>query len=194
MRPDNGALAAHPEQFEYAPSMAKTIAFAATAAVLLIGAILVVLNFDAVQQAGAEYRGRRARVLAPYFGYILIGLALFFGIWAAVHATRTGTWRMRTGQALKQQSWVLAGDLNEAHQRLATADPRIYLPLPVSRQADAARRRLRVYTVQGAPVTYLTLTAGAGKSEQHLPLITFEGSAHEAFDQVRGRLRKKFRG
>ena len=194
MRPDNGALAAHPEQFEYAPSTAKTVAFAATAAVLLIGAILVVLNFDAVQQAGAEYRGRRARVLAPYFGYILIGLGLFFGIWAALHATRTGTWRMRSGQALKQQSWVLAGDLNEAHQRLATADPRIYLPLPVSRQADAARRRLRVYTVQGAPVTYLTLTAGAGKNEQHLPVITFEGPAHEAFERVRRRLRKPFKG
>ena len=41
---------------------------------------------------------------------------------------------MRNGQALKQKAWVLAGDLEAAHQRLATADPRIYLPLPVSRQ------------------------------------------------------------
>lgn len=194
MRPDNSALAAHPEQFEYAQSTAKTVMFAAVSAALLIGAILVVLNFDAVQAAGADLRGRRSRVLAPYFGYILIGLGLLFGIWAALHATRTGTWRMRTGQALKQQSWVLAGDLNAAHQRLASTDPRIYLPLPVSRQADAARRRLRAYTVEGAPITYLTLTAGAGKNEQHLPVLTFEGPAHEAFQQVRGRLRKSFQG
>lgn len=194
MRPDNGALAAHPEQFEFGQSTAKTVAFATVSAVLLIGAILVVLNFDAVQQAGAEYRGRRARVLAPYFGYILIGLGLFFGIWAAVHATRTGTWRMRSGQSLKQQAWVLAGDLHEAHQRLATTDPRVYLPLPVSRQADAARRRLRAYTVDGTPVTYLTLTAGVGRSEQHLPVIVFEGPAHEAFQRARNRLRKPFKG
>ncbi|WP_147918765.1 hypothetical protein [Ruania zhangjianzhongii] len=194
MRPDNGALAAHPEQFEFGQSTAKTLTFATVSAVLLIGAILVVLNFDAVQQVGADMRGRRARVLAPYFGYILIGLALVFGIWAALHATRTGTWKMRNGASLTQQSWVLAGDLNEAHQRLATADPRIYLPLPVSRQADAARRRLRVYTVDGAPATYLTLTAGVGRNEQHLPVIAFEGPAHEAFQQVKGRLRKPFTG
>lgn len=194
MRPDNGALAAHPEQFEYAQSTAKTVTFAAVSAVLLIGAILVVLNFDAVQEAGAEFRGRRARVLAPYFGYILIGLGLVFGIWAAVHATRTGTWRMRSGQSLKQKVWVLAGDLNEAHQRLATTDPRVYLPLPVSRQADAARRRLRIYTVEGAPTTFLTLSAGAGKNEKHLPVITFQGPAHEAFERVKGRLNKPFKG
>lgn len=97
---------------------------------------------------------------------------------------------MRTGQPLTQQSWVLA----DAHQRLATADPRIYLPLPVSRQADATRRRLRIYTVDGAPTTYLTLTAGAGKSEQHLPVIALEGPAHEALQQVKGRLRRPFRG
>lgn len=194
MRPDNAALAAHPEQFEYAQSNAKTIAFATASAVLLIGAILVVLNFDAVQEAGSELRGRRSRVLAPYFGYILIGLGLVFGVWAAVHATRTGTWRMRNGQALKQKAWVLASDLEAAHQRLATTDPRIYLPLPVSRQADAARRRLRIYTVEGAPVTYLTLSAGAGKNERHLPVITFEGPAHEAFERVKGRLNKPFQG
>lgn len=67
MRPDSGALAAHPEQFEYAQSTAKTVAFATASALLLIGVILVVLNFDAVQQAGDDFRGRRARVLAPYF-------------------------------------------------------------------------------------------------------------------------------
>lgn len=194
MRPDNGALAEHPEHFEYAQSTAKTVTFAAVSAALLIGVILVVLNFDAVQEMGAQSRGRRARVLAPYFAYILIGLGLFFGLWAGLHATRTGTWRMRNGQSLKQKSWVLTGDLHEIHQRLASTDPRIYLPLPISRQADAARRRLRAYTVEGAPTTFLTLTAGVGKNEQHLPLITFEGPAHEAFQQVRGRLGKKFKG
>ncbi|WP_163542084.1 hypothetical protein [Occultella kanbiaonis] len=194
MRPDNGTLAQHPDMFEFVRSPAKTTAFAIITAVLLIVMVLCLINFDAVQEMGENYRGRRSRALAPYIGYIVVGLCAIFAIWAGMHAARTGTWRMRNGQRLKQRAWVVNADLDAVHQRLSTMDPRAYLPMPVSSRSDNARRRLRAYTPEGASVTFLTLTAGVGKNERHLPLITFEGAAHEAFHSVRTRLSKPFKG
>ena len=195
MRPDNAALAQHPDHFDFALSPAKTAAFAAIGVILILIAVVAVFNLEALNEFGEENAsGRRSRALGPYLGYIVAGLGAVFGAWALVHANRTGTWKLASGQPLKQQAWVLHGDMDTAHQRLATTDPSVYLPLPISRRADDLRRRLRAYTPEGMPVTYLTLTMGTGKNERHWPVITFEGAAHEAFQQVRARLGKPYQG
>ncbi|WP_156253544.1 hypothetical protein [Pseudactinotalea terrae] len=195
MRPDNAALAQHPDHFDFALSPAKTAAFAAIGVILVLVAIVAVVNLDAINEFGEENAsGRRSRALGPYLGYIVAGLGAVLGSWALVHANRTGTWKLTSGQPLKHRSWVIQGDMDNAHQRLATTDPRVYLPLPVSRRADELRRRLRAYTPEGIPVTYLTLTMGAGKNERHWPVLTFEGAAHEAFQRSASKLGKPYQG
>lgn len=193
MRPDNGTLAEHPDLFAYTRSPAKTATFAVLAVLLLAGAVICALSFDAVQEFGAGLRGRSGRVLGPYLGYLAPAVLALLALLAGVHASRTGVWTRSDGRALEQQSWALSGDPEMTHQRLATGNPQAYLPLPVTRRDDA-RRRLRAYTVDGAPITYLTVTAGGGKSEAHWPLITLEGPAHQAFQQVRSRLGKPLKG
>lgn len=195
MRPDNGSLAEHPDLFRFVRSNAKTAAFVAIGVVLLGVALAALLNLEALNEFGAENANtRRSRLLGPYLGYIVLGLGAVFGVWAVVHGLRTGTWQLADGQPLKQRSWVLNGDLDNVHQRLATTDPSVYLPLPVTRRSDELRRRLRTYTAEGAPTTYVTVTMGAGNNERHWPLLTFEGPAHQAFQGVSARLGKPYRG
>lgn len=195
MRPDNGSLAEHPDHFAFVRSPAKTTAFLVVGVVLLVVAIAALINLDDLNQWGVENSNtRRSRMLGPYLGYIVIGLAGGFGIWAVIHALRTGTWKTTGGLALSQKAWVLDGDLDSVYQRLATTDPSVYLPLPVTRRSDNLRRRLRAYTPEGSAVTYLTITMGVGNNERHWPLIAFEGAAHEAFQSVSSRLHKPYRG
>jgi hypothetical protein len=196
LRPDNGSLAEHPDHFAFVLSPAKTAAFAAVGTVLLVVAVVALINLGDLNTFGAENAGggRNSRVLGPYLGYIVVGLGAIFGGWALVHAFRTGIWTLADGRALKQRAWVMHGDLDSAHQRLATTDPSVYLPLPVSRRSDNLRRRLRAYTAEGLPVTYLTVTMGVGNNERHWPLLTFEGAAHEAFQRLQSQLGKPYQG
>lgn len=191
LRPDNGALAEHPHTFEYVRSPLRTVLSAIVAVLCAVGVALVLVNFEAVTEWGESYRGRR-QALAPYVGHIAVGLAAALGVSAGVSALTTGVWRLASGEKLSVRQWLLSGDPNEVYQRLATGDPRIYLPLPVNRRADSGRR-LRVYTPRHRPVAYLTVTAGAGTKEHHWPLVTFEGPSRDAFEQVRKRLTKKYR-
>lgn len=194
MRHDNGSLAEHPQHFSFVRSPGKSAAFVVIGAILLVVMVLCILNLDFLQEIGENSRSRRSRMLAPYIGYICIALSGGFGLWALVHAFRTGTWKLADGRALTQKAWVLNGDLDIVQERLATGDPSVYLPLPVTRQSDNLRRRLRAYTPEGMPVTYLTVTMGVGKNERHWPLLTFEGATHEAFTRVSSRLGKPFKG
>lgn len=195
MRPDNGSLAEHPDHFAFVRSPAKTAAFAVLGAVLVVAGLVALFNISEINQWGIETANtRRSRMIGPYLGYLAVGLGVGFGAWALVHAFRTGVWKLTSGQALTQKAWVLNGDLDSVYQRLATTDPSVYLPLPVTRRSDNLRRRLRAYTAEGMPATYLTITMGVGKNERHWPVIAFEGAAHEAFQSVSSRLGKPHKG
>ncbi|MDR5698412.1 hypothetical protein [Agromyces aerolatus] len=180
MRPDDAVLAAHPEEFRFARSTAKTVVFTTLTVLALVGLVLAVVNFDAIRgDAATNMSGRRAGLSPVVAPVVVVAAALFtvlFGLlaWRESHAWR----RLATGTALTARRFTVAGgdDVAEAlHARFVTGDPAQYLPVPNHKKGDVA---VRVYLAKPDRIAFITVQRGKGAETRAWPLITFRDRAY----------------
>lgn len=173
MRPDDAVLAAHPEEFRFTRSAAKTIVFTTLAVLALVGLVLALLNFEAIRDDAGTMTGRRAG-LSPVVAPVVVAAAALFAVLFALLAWResSGWRRLPSGTALSARRFTVAGGDDVAdtlHARFATGDPTQYLPVPNHKKGDIA---VRVYLAKADRLAFVTVQRGTGAETRTWPLIT----------------------
>jgi hypothetical protein len=161
------------------------------AAALMIGAgavalILSVSLYDALVELSSDYEGRRSGLrsfVAP--GAVLLSTAAVAGglVWLFAWSYR---WeRVATGAGITQQaSSYLAIAPHEAAatlERFRTGDPRVYLPLPVSKNGTVV---LGVWLAPADSLAYVGLAVRTGRDWEALPLVTLRDNAYAAISRL----------
>ncbi|MGD7731806.1 hypothetical protein ACQCX5_02455 [Propionibacteriaceae bacterium G57] len=156
------------------------------AVVLLLLATLAWVNYDAIAESASNYTGRRA-ALRDLVAPAAVGIPLLLAVLAATEVWGTSMqWRdPGTGERLKLKItgpvFQVAAEAGQVHQRFATGDPRVYLPVNFGKNGQVG---LAVHTLPKQQRAFVSVTEGYGKKAKPLPLITLEGNAAVALDAV----------
>lgn len=159
----------------------------AFSALLVTVGVVAIFNYEAIAADAADYEGRRSAMrglVAPGW----VGIPLLFAPFAAVTAFRSSSrWRdPNSGEALRLRLegpiFLVASEAGKVHQRFATGDPRVYLPIRFGKNGEVG---FTLHATPKAKRAFVSITEGYGKHARPLPLIVLEGGAFEAIDSLR---------
>ncbi|WP_350349136.1 hypothetical protein ABIQ69_04140 [Agromyces sp. G08B096] len=184
--PQEAAFHAAPGEVRRVRSRGQMIASIVLLAVGAVALVASIVGYDALVELSTDFQGRRAGLrgaVAP--GAVLLSALAVVGglVWLLAWSYR---WeRVATGAPLVQRaSSYLALPAHEASavlDRLATGDPRQYLPLPVSVRGDVV---FAVWLAKADGLAYVGVSARSGRDWRPLPLARLTGNAYEAISRL----------
>ncbi|WP_139416346.1 hypothetical protein [Agromyces laixinhei] len=184
--PQEQPLRASPAEVRRVRSRSQMVAALVMLVLGLVALVISIVMYDALVELSSTYRGRRGGLrdaVAPGAVLLSAGAALGGLVWLLAWSYR---WeRVATGTVLKQQaSSYLALPSHEASAvlaRLASGDPRTYLPLPVTNKGDVV---FGVWLAKADRVAYAGVAGRLGRDWQALPLAMLDGPAYEAISRL----------
>jgi hypothetical protein len=184
--PQEQPLHAAPDEVRRVRSRGKMIGAAVMIGVGAVALILSVSMYDALVELSSTYEGRRSGMrglVAP--GAVFFSAAAVVGglVWFFAWSYR---WeRIATGTRLTQQasSYVRIAPQEAAAllERFRTGDPRIYLPVPITKNGDVV---LGVWLARADAIAYVGIAVRSGRDWQALPLVTLRDNAYEAISRL----------
>lgn len=184
--PQEQPLYAAPELVRRVRSRGQLIGAAVMVGLGVVALVASLAMFDVLVELSSDLEGRRSGLrafVAP--GAVLLSAAAVIGglVWLFAWAYR---WeRVETGAKLTSRASsyldVAPQDAPALLERFRTGDPRVYLPLPVSKSGAVV---LGVWVAKDDAVAYVGIAARSGRDWQALPLVALRDNAYVAIEQL----------
>lgn len=187
MDPFDAALTQRPDRFELRRSPSKTILSLVMAGIGIALAVLVALNAEWVTDFVSRGGGGRLRLLGSFAVPAAIGIGALLTLVSLMIAwKRAHSWIVRdTGYELvrvfRGKQPITTAEAEGLHARLASGDPRNYLPL---RMAERGKVGVSILIAMDHDLALVSVVTGSGAAARALPLIELSGPAYAAIARV----------